>query len=359
MHTYLNSILWAVLLFPLLALILTIPYMIVQYHQYGAITKKRTLIVYSFIFYLLCIYFLVILPLPQIKDVFNYQGKWYNLKPFTYINDLSSAGVFKINNPRTYISLLTSNRIIEPLFNVILMIPFGIYLRYYFNKGWFTTILYTLIFSLFLEITQLSGLYYIYPRPYRMFDVNDLIMNTLGGLLGFIITPIFSYFLPSSLQLKEEVLRKSKNVTFSRRFIGYLIDIFIISLVILIIPKKLNYLIILLIIIFYFSLSLCLFNGKTIGKKIVNIKINTASRYKYILRSILFEGLFLHIYLILLFLHLNILYAILIQVSLYLFLLFEIICRKYYHQQTLLIDKLLNLEIVDTIKHEETYIIKL
>ena len=30
------------------------------------------------------------------------------------------------------------------------------------------------------ELTQLSGLYFIYPRSYRLADVNDLINNTVG-----------------------------------------------------------------------------------------------------------------------------------------------------------------------------------
>lgn len=39
------------------------------------------------------------------------------------------------------------------------------------------------------ECTQLSGLYGIYPYPYRFFEVDDLICNTLGGMIGFWITP--------------------------------------------------------------------------------------------------------------------------------------------------------------------------
>ncbi len=359
MQIYINSIISAIIVFPLIALILTIPYMIFEYHKYGAITKKRVLIMFSFIFYLLCIYFLVILPLPKIKDVALYQGKWYNLKVFEFISDLQGAQKFIITNPSTYISLFTTNRIIEPLFNVLLTIPFGIYLRYYFNKGWFTTIIYTFLFSLFLEITQLTGLYYIYPRPYRIFDVNDLITNTLGGLIGFIITPIFAHFLPSVLQLEEEVLRQSKDVTFSRRFIGYFLDLIIIFIPVFCFKDKLNFLWIFIIIIGYFFLSLLIFKGQTIGKKIVNIKLENTNIYKILIRSILFEGLLLHIYLPLIYFGINPLYAILIEIGCYFFLFFNIISEKWTEQNTLLIDKILKLKIVDTIKHEETYIIKL
>ncbi len=39
-------------------------------------------------------------------------------------------------------------------------------------------------YSLFLEIAQGTGLFGIYPCPYRSFDVDDLITNTLGALAG-------------------------------------------------------------------------------------------------------------------------------------------------------------------------------
>ena len=92
---------------------------------------------------------------------------------------------------------------------------------------------------------------------------------------------------------------------------------------------------------------------------VVNIKIKQKSYLKYILRSILFEGLFMHNYLVLLIFKVPPLIAILIQIACYFFLIFNIICEKYYGRNSLLIDKILKLEIVDTIKHEETYIIRL
>lgn len=37
-----------------------------------------------------------------------------------------------------------------------------------------------------IEISQLSGLYGIYPCPYRTFETDDLILNTAGVLAGFL-----------------------------------------------------------------------------------------------------------------------------------------------------------------------------
>lgn len=69
MDAYWIPIRTALAVFPLLAAFLTFPYMIYQYRRYGAIPFLRTVILYSFLLYLLCMYFLVILPLPSIEAV--------------------------------------------------------------------------------------------------------------------------------------------------------------------------------------------------------------------------------------------------------------------------------------------------
>ena len=41
--------------------------------------------------------------------------------------------------------------------------------------------------SLTVELTQLTGLWGVYPCPYRQFDVDDLILNTAGVALGVVL----------------------------------------------------------------------------------------------------------------------------------------------------------------------------
>jgi len=67
------------------------------------------------------------------------------------------------------------------LFNILLTVPFGVYMRYYFKLSLKRTVFYSFILSLFYEISQLTALFGIYPGPYRLADVEDLICNTLGG----------------------------------------------------------------------------------------------------------------------------------------------------------------------------------
>lgn len=71
--------------------------------------------------------------------------------------------------------------------NLLLFIPFGIFSSYYvkINKSYLIIIL-SFIASLSIELTQLLiG---------RVFDVDDIILNVLGGLIGYILYKIFKKF---------------------------------------------------------------------------------------------------------------------------------------------------------------------
>ena len=53
MSQYIEPLKSALVLFPFVALALTLPYMLAQYRRYGAILFLRTAIVYSFVLYLM------------------------------------------------------------------------------------------------------------------------------------------------------------------------------------------------------------------------------------------------------------------------------------------------------------------
>lgn len=200
---YFVAIKTALFLFPVIALLFTIPFMLRQYHIYGSIHKVRVLIIYSFIFYLLIIYFLVILPLPKIEDVF-YKPNMIRLIPFSFVLDFFRETSFVFTNPKTYIKALTEPCFYTVVFNIFMTIPFGMYLRYYFKCNLKKTVLFSFLLSLFFELTQLTGLYFLYPYPYRIFDVDDLIMNTLGGVLGYFLVGTIRFLLPSRDKIDQD-----------------------------------------------------------------------------------------------------------------------------------------------------------
>ncbi|MBG0968062.1 VanZ family protein [Bacillus sp. SRB3LM] len=47
--------------------------------------------------------------------------------------------------------------------------------------------------SLFFERTQLTGVYGLYYCSYRLFDIDDIILNVSGGIISFYIVSMIAY----------------------------------------------------------------------------------------------------------------------------------------------------------------------
>ncbi|MHC1510743.1 VanZ family protein [Pediococcus pentosaceus] len=275
----------AILIFPVLAILLSLPFLIVQYHRYGGIIAWRSIVIFTFIFYLLCAYFLIILPLPSIQEVRHLTTQRYNLIPFTALREFISTTYFNLMRPQTWIPAVKQPGFIQPFFNIILTIPFGVYLRYYFKQPIRKIILYGFGLSLFFELTQLSGLYGIYPRPYRLFDVDDLILNTSGAFVGGLITPFLVKAFPTREQIDRRSYDQGRKVTVLRRLVALIFDYLVVGTIVgiflsLVGLDKLtenayfSYFISTLII---FIIIPVLTGGQTIGKKVVKIRITQKS----------------------------------------------------------------------------------
>lgn len=286
MESYLIPIKWAIILFPMLAAFITVPYVLVQYKKYGAIPMLRTLIVYSFALYMLVAYFLVILPLPKIDDVAAMTSARTQFVPFQFVRDFLRETCIDIKNPATWLTGLKQNCFLQPVFNLLFFLPFGVYMRYYFRLNLRKTVLFSFLLSLFFELTQLTGLYGIYPRGYRLFDVDDLMINTLGGLTGYFTAAVFAKILPSRKAIDERAYELAERVTFFRRLTATLVDWFIIGSVTSLLSAfglmvaggstlhigGLSYF---LVVACYFVLLPYKTGGYTVGKKLVNIRLTS------------------------------------------------------------------------------------
>ena len=305
---YLESIKTAIIVFPIIAFLFTIPFILHQYHKYGSINKFRVLIIYSFILYLITMYFLVILPLPSREEVANMTGRTIQLIPFSFIGDIARETNFNILDPSTYLSKTLLNletkisfsfigdiaretnfNVLDPstyistlshpsaytmLFNVVMTIPFGMYLRYYYKCSLKKTFILTLLLSLFFEFTQVTGLYGIYPRPYRLCDVDDLITNTLGGIIGYFIMGIVDDFLPTRDEIDEETIEDGKRVSGFRRITLFFLDGFVYLCLSTILSLFSGTLFMTLIsFIIYYGVIPSFWNGKTIASNFLNVRV--------------------------------------------------------------------------------------
>ncbi|MCH4170021.1 MAG: VanZ family protein [Lactobacillus sp.] len=283
MSAYFYPIKMAILIFPFLALLISLPIFAYAYHKNGAFSKFRGLVIYTFIFYLLAAYFLVILPLPSRDYVAQLTTPRYNLHPLIFIQQFIATNTWHPLNIHTYRQGLLEPAIIQPLFNIVLTLPFGVYLRY-FGRSWKRVLIYTFCLSLFFELTQLSGLYGIYPRPYRLFDVDDLLLNTLGGLVGYVIAPIILALFPTHAQIKIREEQAGARVSYTRRLVALILDwlslqifngilLLLVGLSHIKITTQVTMLSFTLLILVVFWLIPLFNQGATLGKRIVRLRV--------------------------------------------------------------------------------------
>ena len=110
-----------------------------------------------FIIYILCLYYIL-----TYQDM---NGGGINLVPFREIFRYE-IGSYKFNK--------------NVIGNILLFVPFGYFSAYYLNSRKLkTTVVVTLIVTTCAEIIQ----YYIG----RVFDVDDIILNLIGGILGYLV----------------------------------------------------------------------------------------------------------------------------------------------------------------------------
>lgn len=82
--------------------------------------------------------------------------------------------------------------------NMIMFVPYGFFVSYFLKlKNGFSMFILTLITSITIEVTQLSiG---------RVFDIDDIILNLIGGMVGFLLYYIINKIkLPNCLK-KETI----------------------------------------------------------------------------------------------------------------------------------------------------------
>ncbi|MCL1964557.1 MAG: VanZ family protein [Firmicutes bacterium] len=273
-----------------------------QYKKYGAISIYRVVIVFSFAFYVLCAYYLVILPLPNpetlkpLVSIFNHM----QLIPFKFVYQFAAYTKLHLTDIHTYLPALKQSVFIQPFFNLLLTVPFGFYLGYYFKKSIKETVLYTFLLSVFFEITQLTALYGVYPRPYRLFDVDDLMLNTLGGLVGFEVYKHILFFLPSREKIDKSAMKKSESVGVVRRLFAFGADFYIVSFVSSIIARfarisGLPALLLFHLLLFLYCVLLQIAFKQTIGQKLTRLKLRIeGGEYKaiFVRNTVLILALF-------------------------------------------------------------------
>nr|WP_225956569.1 VanZ family protein [Amycolatopsis lexingtonensis] len=199
-----------------------LPAAFVSYRRRGRAGGWQTFVFYAFLFYLLAIATQTVLPLPA--DPAYCAGHTYasspQLRPFYFVEVVSqrarghwSPGAL-LHNPAVWTTAL----------NVVMLAPLGFYVRYAQRMRLVPATLIGFGVSLFFELTQLTGLWFVYPCPYRLFSVDDLILNTAGVVAGWLLAGPLGRLLPA-LEPEHDRRRYAAKVTFTRRLFALATDL--------------------------------------------------------------------------------------------------------------------------------------
>ena len=137
---------------------------------------------------------------------------------FHFIDDLQRADI----GPGLE-GLLTSRIALQILLNIALFVPWGIGVRGYFGRSIFAATVSGAGVSILLELTQGTGLWYVYPCAYRVADIDDIILNTTGAFIGAVIAPLVMFWMPRHAELARGRL-VPRPITVWRRWMSMIIE---------------------------------------------------------------------------------------------------------------------------------------
>lgn len=315
MEIYLNDIRTGVLVFPVLAFFMTLPYMLYQYRKYHSIPFWKSFIFYAFLFYVLCAYFMVILPLPEARTAAEagVVSVAPIFEPFRFVGQFIVAARkvgLSLVHPQTWVAFLQQPDVYCVLFNVLLTLPLGMFVRYIFRAKWWQALLAGFGMSLFYELSQLTGLFGYYDYAYRLFEVDDLIVNTAGCMLGWAIMLPLEKRLPDFRELSGAALSKGAwMASFARRFAAFALDMTLAAACttsVIAVHSALGgvfdpFLPLVVMMVFegvFLMLVPSLMEGQTLGQRLVRIRTvrrdgSLAEPWRFVVRYGLFVWLFL------------------------------------------------------------------
>ncbi|MDR1798811.1 MAG: VanZ family protein, partial [Bifidobacteriaceae bacterium] len=158
----------------LLCLVGFVPFVAVSYRHRGGLTAGRTLAWVAAAIYAMALWAYTLLPLPAPGEL-RCVGK--QLRPFAWVSDF-------FHYPHGPAQLIHNPVLLQVGLNVVLFLPLGFFIRLLAHRGVAAALVTGFGTSLLIELTQLTGVWGAYSCAYRLFDVDDLMVNTAGAVLG-------------------------------------------------------------------------------------------------------------------------------------------------------------------------------
>ena len=161
-------------------ILLFVPFVAISYRRRGRLTLGRSMLWAALLVYFLAIWTYTLLPLPDPAGI-RCTGTQLDLLEFVADIREAIAGGRPLADPG----------VLQLALNVLLFVPLGFFVRILGGRGVVVAFVVGAGLSLFIELTQLTGVWGIYPCAYRVFDVDDLLTNTLGAVGGAVLALLF------------------------------------------------------------------------------------------------------------------------------------------------------------------------
>ena len=170
MSTWFNSIMDGLKIYFLYAAPISFSIMVIIMIASKKINLVELVIKQLFVMYLCCVVELVFFPLPTMEEASQLSIQ-YQLIPLHFFADFMDDSFIRVS--------------CQVIFKVVMMVPLGMFLEYCLGLDIRKALLISFAFTAFIEIGQLTGLFFMFKGSYRLFDVDDLMLNMLGALIGY------------------------------------------------------------------------------------------------------------------------------------------------------------------------------
>lgn len=266
-----SSFLIALIAWPFIAALLTLPVLIVQYRRFNRIHWSRIAFTYLLMLYGLGLLSFTLYPMPDNPVEFCRDYSLApQLMPLMFVSDITNEGL---------------RAILQVVMNIVFFVPLGVFVRLLFRWKFMTLLITGVVTSLAIETAQLTGVFGLYPCSYRLFDIDDLMFNTLGAMIGYLM----ALLIPRKELEYAEKGTVTTNAGAVRRLVAFIVDgIFYQAVAILItIPLYLidkqsaldiqPTIIVISIAVFHFALPF-LGHGKTLGGHLTRMTLDDKPR---------------------------------------------------------------------------------
>lgn len=211
---YSENFLVAVALWPFASAALTLPILAYLYHRDGRLKLVSVVSTYLAVLYILGLGCFTLYPLPQGESGpgITYGIPW-QLNPLAPIGDIARDGISALP---------------QIAFNVVFFIPLGFIAGRLLRWSLPKSVVVGLAASFFIEAAQGTGLFGIYRYAYRTADVDDLIYNTCGAAIGWLISAALGRVVaPGELAREGEV---THSPGFIRRCVAFWLDMTLVGI---------------------------------------------------------------------------------------------------------------------------------